>query len=217
MESFFKNIPYADAQQIEQASRLIYELRENRLARLRAYQAADEAELLARIKDGQLAEHPAYDHYLSARILADTRETLRRELANNLQPAGGAGAAQEAAPFDHIELKQQLEARYADRLDGEPQLMQDALTLCFDTGLNLEIRVASLDEYAFTWLWGEAELRIDTAPLHPALATVPNHWHDEEGRCLADPLTAPGKPPMANLTALIDALLDDPLLEAARR
>lgn len=213
--SFFKNIPYDQAQAIEQASRLLYELRENRLARLRPYGVDDEAALLAQIKEGRLAEHPAYDHYLSARILLDTRETLRRELATGLDRSGQT--APDAAPdaFDHIDLMQQLETRYAERLDGAPQLMQDALSLCFDNGLVLEIRIVSAEEYAFSWLWGEAELRIDTAPLHAELATFPNHFHDVEGRLRADPLTVPGKAPFANLEALIDALFDDPLLGSA--
>ena len=87
MENFFKGIRLEDAQQIEQAARLVYELRENRAALLKPYGVTDEAELLVRIQDGSVPEHPAYDHYLSARILAETRETVRTEMASLVKPA----------------------------------------------------------------------------------------------------------------------------------
>ena len=218
METFFKNVAYEDAENIEQASRLIFELRENRLALLKPYEVADEAALLERIKAGQLAEHPAYEHYLSGQILGNTRESLRAELAGHLEqmvgnPApGGASAIPEDTRVHHIELQQQLETVYAGQLDGTPQLLQDALVLCFDSGLVLEMRIASADEYAFHWLWGEGELSIDTAPIHPDAGTFPHHFHDEEGRILADPVTRPGRAPMENIRALIDALLINPLL-----
>jgi len=112
----------------------------------------------------------------------------------------------------HLELKEQIESAYAAQLPGGAQLKQDALLLEFDSGLVMELRFASADEYALAWLWGDAELRIDTAPLHPQLATQPNHLHDEEGRLRDDPLTTPGAAPWENVRKLIDAVLIDPLL-----
>jgi hypothetical protein len=218
METFFKNVAYEDAENIEQASRLIFELRENRAALLQPYQVADDAELLARIKAGQLPEHPSYEHYLSARILTNTRESLRAELAAHLEQVAGKPASREAAvpseSVHHIELQEQLVSHYGERLDGAPQLLQDALALCFDNGLVVELRVASADEYAIHWLWGDAELSIDTAPLHPDVGSFPSHFHDLDGRIRPDPLTRPGRAPLANIQALIDALLVDPLLSA---
>ena len=75
------------ATEIEQLSRLIYELRENRNAVLKHHGAEDEAALLQQIQTGEVAEHPAYEHYLAARILADTRETVRTVLAERLKEA----------------------------------------------------------------------------------------------------------------------------------
>lgn len=220
MDNFFNNVSFEAAQDIEQASRLIFELRENRLSLLRSLAVADETELLARISDGSLPEHPSYEHYLSASILAKTREALRTELAGHIAPASrtarGNDPMQEKTEdicYQHIELKRRLEIRYADRLDGQPQLLQNALDLCFDNGLIVEIRIAATDEYAINWLWGEAELSIDTAPLYPAIATYPSHFHDANGNCLADPITGPGaKDPWAKTEALIDAILVDPFL-----
>lgn len=87
MANFYERIEPTDAQQIEQLSRLVFELRENREAILQASAAADEIELLERIYKGEVAEHPCYEHYLSARILADTRETVRAMMAECLKEA----------------------------------------------------------------------------------------------------------------------------------
>lgn len=87
MASFFENLDPDTAEEIEQLSRLVYELRENRNTVLTTLGAEDEADLLQRIQSGAVAEHPAYEHYLAARILADTRETVRAILAQRLAEA----------------------------------------------------------------------------------------------------------------------------------
>ncbi len=112
----------------------------------------------------------------------------------------------------HLELKEQIEAAYGDHIPAGALLKQDALLLQFDSGLAMELRFASPQEYVIGWLWGDAELRIDTAPLHPELKTQPNHLHDEEGRVRDDPLTRPGEAPWDNIRRVIDALQTDPLL-----
>lgn len=87
MADFFENLEYDEATEIEQLSQLSYELRENRHAVLKPYGAADEAALLRQIQTGAVAEHPAYEHYLAARILADTRETVRAIVGERLKKA----------------------------------------------------------------------------------------------------------------------------------
>ena len=87
MDSFFENLEYDDATELDQLSRLIYELRENRNAVLKPYGAEDEAALLQNIQAGTVDEHPAYEHYLAARILADTRETVRTIVSERLKKA----------------------------------------------------------------------------------------------------------------------------------
>lgn len=87
MPEFFEAVPFETATEIEQLSRLAYELRENRKAILQFHDVADEAALLQKIQTGTVAEHPAYEHYLAARILADTRETARAALAERLKEA----------------------------------------------------------------------------------------------------------------------------------
>lgn len=81
MSEFFQRVAPDAAVSIERLSRLMYELRENRQRLLGAYAAADEAALLARIRQGEIAEHPAYEHYLGARILAQAHAVARAELA----------------------------------------------------------------------------------------------------------------------------------------
>jgi hypothetical protein len=114
----------------------------------------------------------------------------------------------------HLELKELIEQRYAAQLPEGVLLKQDALLMYFDQGLALELRCASASEYCYTWRWGDAELRIDTAPLHPELSTHPHHLHDDEGQLRDDPVTQPGALPWDNVQRLIDALLIDPLLSA---
>jgi len=88
MVNFFENIEPDDAAELEALSRLIYELRESRESILKAYRVPDEIALLEQIYSGRVAEHPAYEHYLGARILSDTRETVRVMLAECMKEAG---------------------------------------------------------------------------------------------------------------------------------
>lgn len=85
MPSFFDTIEPEVAAEFEQLSRLMYELRENRNTVLAPYRTDDAAALLARIQAGDVDEHPGYEHYLSARILDATRETVRTVLREGLK------------------------------------------------------------------------------------------------------------------------------------
>jgi hypothetical protein len=89
MNNFFANVPLAGAQRLEQLSRLAFELREDAARLLAPYGVDDPAALLERIRAGALAEQPAYDDYLGARILADAREAVRAELAAVMRDIGG--------------------------------------------------------------------------------------------------------------------------------
>lgn len=112
----------------------------------------------------------------------------------------------------HLALQERIGAEYGHRLAGPVELRQDALVASLDNGVSLELRCAAADAYSIQWRWGDAALRIDTAPAHRGLATFPNHLHDAEGGVRADPLTQPGADIWANLRAVLDAVLDDPLL-----
>ena len=83
----YTSLPPEAALELEQVARLIYETREHRRKVLDAVGASDEQTLLARIAAGEIAEHPAYDHYLAARILADTHQTARELMAASLKEA----------------------------------------------------------------------------------------------------------------------------------
>jgi hypothetical protein len=114
----------------------------------------------------------------------------------------------------HLELQAQIEKHYAGQLDGATQLKQDALIALFDSGLAVELRYFNAHEYSIQWAWGDAELRIDTAPLHKELPTFPNHLHNADDQLRPDPLTVPGKEPWDNVRQLVDRLLQDPMLES---
>jgi len=87
MAHFFENLDPETAAELDQLSRLLYELREHLGSVLGAYGAADPAALLVQIESGAVAEHPAYEHYLSARILADTRDAARTLLGERAKEA----------------------------------------------------------------------------------------------------------------------------------
>lgn len=87
MANFFENLEPDVATDLQLLSQLVYELRENRNAVLKLYAVEDEAALLQHIQSGAVAEHPAYEHYLAARILADTRESARAMLGECLKEA----------------------------------------------------------------------------------------------------------------------------------
>jgi len=187
-----------------------YALRESRKALLKQYTVENESVLLEKIKSGEVNAHPAYEHYLSALIVEQMRQQLRAEMAAQLNDDAG-----DALPTlsVHLNLKEKLATHYGHQLSEPVRLAQDALLLSFTSGLMMEVRYVSSTEYAINWSWGDAELRIDTAPVHADCATFPHHWHDHEGRLLADPVTQPGTDCWSNFSRLLDALLENPLLE----
>lgn len=97
MTQFYDQLPLDTAQQIEPLSWLSYQLRENRKALLAHYSVDSAQALLVRIESGELAEHPAYEHYLSLFVLEQqreaTREQLRLVLAGNEEQAHVASAS----------------------------------------------------------------------------------------------------------------------------
>jgi hypothetical protein len=112
----------------------------------------------------------------------------------------------------HLELGAAIEAGFSSNLDGPVEQKQDALIVKLKNGVSLEVRYAAPDAYSLRWKAGDAECAIDTAPLHRALATFPNHFHDAQGGVHADPITRTGAAAQDNLHKLVRALLDDPLL-----
>ena len=112
----------------------------------------------------------------------------------------------------HEELSAEVISHCGERLQGVPRQSFDAMTITFDNGLDVELRFAGDGEYCIAWQWQGEIRRIDTAPLHPGLATFPNHLHTADGGPQPDPLTVPGRTPWENLRAVLDALLQDPRL-----
>jgi len=112
----------------------------------------------------------------------------------------------------HIELKEQIEAAFDATQLASVTLCRDALELRLSNGVDLTLRVAGPSEYAMSWRWGEAVMSIDTAPLHDALRTWPNHLHTIDGNAVDDPVTEIGADPWRNVRALIERLIEQPLL-----
>lgn len=114
----------------------------------------------------------------------------------------------------HLDLAEHIAQQFGERLDEPVEVKLDALIVRLDNGVVAELRVVSPESYAFAWAWGDAELRIDTAPVHRDLATFPNHLHAADGRIAEDGVTRCGADPWTNVAALIAVLLVDPLLDA---
>lgn len=87
MVNYLDNIDFQAALDIEHLSRLMYDLRENRKTVLAPYGVSDELALLEQIYTGKLAEHPAYEHYLALRIMAETQESARILVSEKLLEA----------------------------------------------------------------------------------------------------------------------------------
>lgn len=77
---FFKNVPEELAFELESLSRLLYELKNSRTKIYVAYQVNDEDELLNKIIQRQLAEHPAYNDYLGLCTIGQTIQAVREEI-----------------------------------------------------------------------------------------------------------------------------------------
>ncbi len=115
----------------------------------------------------------------------------------------------------HLDLAARIDDTFGAHLETPVEVKLDALIARLDNGAILEARIAAADAYAIAWVWGEAELRIDTAPLHRELDSFPNHLHAADGSLQRDPLTRCGAEPWDNLRAVIEAVLADPLLAAS--
>ena len=113
----------------------------------------------------------------------------------------------------HLDLAALIEEHFGEHLETPVDVKYDALIAHFANGVTLEARIAAPDAYTIAWAWGEAEFRIDTAPLHPELSTRPNHLHTADGKLLADPLTRTDASAWDNLQRVITTILDNPLLE----
>lgn len=112
----------------------------------------------------------------------------------------------------HIELADRIDRTFGARLPQPVEHKQDALVVHLGNGVTLTVRYAANDAYSLRWNFGDAELGIDTAPLHRELATFPNHLHDLDGQVRPDPLTHPDDTPVTNVARVIEALLADPSL-----
>ncbi|MFT3759714.1 hypothetical protein [Thauera sp.] len=112
----------------------------------------------------------------------------------------------------HTAILEHIEREHADALAAAPQLTQDALTVTLRNGITLTVRYAASDAYSLRWHSGPdtVETGINTAPIHPHLATRPNHLLRSDGTVAADPVTRIDASPEANVSALINALCSDP-------
>lgn len=112
----------------------------------------------------------------------------------------------------HFLLNQQVAQEFSDVVQ-EARLTQDAWILNLRNGVVLTAHIAAPDAYSLTWAYEGQLFRIDTAPLHPELATTPNHLHRPDGRVTADPLTQCGAPLWHNLSKVLEVIAVDPLLQ----
>lgn len=84
MKLFFAGMNAEQAVGIDLAAKAAFDMRENRKSLLQKHQVGNETELLEKIRSGALEEHPAYEDYLSAKILRDAYEGIRAELKEHL-------------------------------------------------------------------------------------------------------------------------------------
>ncbi len=79
-QNFFRDVDATRAQEIDGLSKLMYQLRESRRLILARYAVDSEDALLDAIRESRVAEHPAYDDYLSAKQLHQHYQAARAEM-----------------------------------------------------------------------------------------------------------------------------------------
>ncbi len=171
--SFFDCLDYETAKDVEMLSRAIYELRESRKRVLAETGHEDEAALLDAIREGVVAEHPGYELYLAARVMDQAREDAR--MALRPEPD------ERPAHCLHAALCDALEQKFAGRLGGPIELLQDALRFVLESGLEVTARFAADDAWSIEWRNGDALARIDTAPTNANEGHGTPHYHDAQG------------------------------------
>ncbi|WP_346287716.1 hypothetical protein [Zoogloea sp.] len=85
MDPIYGGLAPDEAIEIEKLARLLYEVRSARDEVLARLGAANDVQALACIIGGDIPEHPGYEDYLSARILAGLTGQIRAELATRLE------------------------------------------------------------------------------------------------------------------------------------
>jgi len=88
MTGFYDHLSPEDVTTLDRLARLLIELRESYRALLARHGADTEEALLKKIRSGEVAEHPAYEDYLGARVIHETRETIREDLRRYLLEMG---------------------------------------------------------------------------------------------------------------------------------
>ena len=88
MPGFYENLSPEDIATLDRLARLLIELRESREALLTRHGAVSEEALLEKIRRAELAEHPAYEDYLGARVIHETREAIRADLRQYMLEIG---------------------------------------------------------------------------------------------------------------------------------
>jgi hypothetical protein len=87
--SYFERIPLEAAQEMEEWSRLAFELRETTKQVLAPYGVETPEELLALIEGGALPDDSAREDYLAACFLATAKEDARNALIEVTRALGG--------------------------------------------------------------------------------------------------------------------------------
>lgn len=85
---FYANMPPEYAAHAEKLARFAYDLRQHRNFMLKQLGVPDEETLLDKIRSGEIAEHPAYEQYVSARVMDQTRNAIREDLKQYLLEGG---------------------------------------------------------------------------------------------------------------------------------
>ena len=214
MAEFFKNIDLEDAMQIEAAARFIFDLRQASTSILSKYDVADIGSLHQAILKGDIPEHPGYEDYLSHKVLSQMIEVAREEL-RRFQRRDLAETPITNEAGIHLALKAKVDEAFPSDCIENTNILKDALVVKFASGVILECRIFSSQEYSFRWVWGDGEIGIDTGPNKLAGAGGGSHFHRMDGEVVSDKVTRIGDAPVENLFRLIRGIAEDPFLREA--
>lgn len=214
MAEFFRNVDLEDAMQIEAAARFIFDLRKASSSILEKHGAADISSLYQMVIDGSIQEHPGYDDYLSFKILSLMTDVVREEVRRfQRKDLPEAPISKEAGI--HLSLKSKVDQEFLNNGVESSEILKDSLVIKFLSGVILECRIFSPQEYSFRWVWGDGEFGIDTCPNQAGGSGGGSHFHREDGVVVEDGITQVGDEPTENLFRLIRAIAQDPFLGTA--
>lgn len=203
MKAFFERVDPRAASAMAEVSRRMFDLRERRKRLMAQVGCGDADDMLDAVRDGRLPEHPGYDAWLGACLMAERERALHEALQWRCHLANGA-RRQPPARGGLAALAHALRPSLPQTFGGGARLHHDALSFSTEAGIDALVRIVTPQAWSLEWRWADQAWRLDTAPVTHAGICGPAHVHRPDGSLVACPVALP---PMGDKPAIVLALL----------